>query len=173
MDKLFRDEKTGELLSAGALQLRLPEVGAPHCLEPQELAERGFDVVKVIEPPALGENQAYGEPELVQDGDQLTLVTPVISATAEDIAAIAAAQVIQQTQMAWEKLRAARDLRLAAATAILDRHRNQRDFGLATTLTDAEATAWATYAQALRDLPEETSDPAAPEWPVEPGSVTS
>lgn len=71
----------------------------------------------------------------------------------------------------WAALRTERDKRLIAATAILDRHRNQRDFGLTTTLTDAEATAWATYAQSLRDLPEATSDPAAPKWPVEPGQA--
>lgn len=65
-------------------------------------------------------------------------------------------------------LRVERDKRLAAATAILDRHRNQRDFGLPTTLTDAEAIAWAAYAQALRDLPELTADPANPVWPVAP-----
>lgn len=65
-------------------------------------------------------------------------------------------------------LRIERDNRLAAATAILDRHRNQRDFGLPTTLTDAEAIAWARYAQDLRDLPEQTADPANPVWPVAP-----
>lgn len=70
---------------------------------------------------------------------------------------------------AWAALRAERDRRLAGVTAILDRHRNQRDFGLPTTLTDAVATAWAAYAQVLRDLPEATVDPASPEWPVEPG----
>lgn len=33
----------------------------------------------------------------------------------------------------------------------LDRHRNQKDYGIATTITDAEATAKAIELQALRD----------------------
>lgn len=65
-------------------------------------------------------------------------------------------------------LRAERDKRLTIATAILDRHRNQRDFGLPTTLTDEQASAWASYAQTLRDLPENTADPVNPVWPVAP-----
>ena len=36
-------------------------------------------------------------------------------------------------------------------------------------LTAEQRTAWATYRQALRDLPGLTVDPANPEWPVEPG----
>ena len=68
----------------------------------------------------------------------------------------------------WPALRVARDTRLTAALAMLDRHRNQVDFGLATTLTGEQATAWAVYAQALRDLPETTIDPAVPEWPEAP-----
>jgi hypothetical protein len=30
--------------------------------------------------------------------------------------------------------------------------------------------AWATYRQALRDLPANTADPANPSWPTKPGS---
>ncbi|SBV94124.1 putative Tail fiber assembly protein [uncultured Alphaproteobacteria bacterium] len=65
-------------------------------------------------------------------------------------------------------LRTERDARLAAALALLDRHRNQADFGLPTTLSTAQAKAWAVYAQALRDLPEITTDPAVPDWPLPP-----
>lgn len=69
---------------------------------------------------------------------------------------------------AWERLRADRDARLSAALAVLDRHRNQVDFGLSATLTTEQAHAWAVYAQALRDLPEATVDPTRPEWPEAP-----
>lgn len=31
-------------------------------------------------------------------------------------------------------------------------------------------TAWATYRQALRDLPANTTDPLNPVWPVKPGA---
>lgn len=73
----------------------------------------------------------------------------------------------------WERLRRERDARLAAALEILDRHRNQRDFGLPSTLTTEQATAWAVYAQALRDLPASTTDPASPEWPEAPTEETT
>lgn len=52
--------------------------------------------------------------------------------------------------------------------------RDQRDALLTTSdwtqLPDApvDAEAWAVYRQALRDLPEATTDPANPEWPNEP-----
>lgn len=35
-------------------------------------------------------------------------------------------------------------------------------------LTDAKKQEWATYRQALRDLPENTTDPANPTWPTQP-----
>lgn len=69
---------------------------------------------------------------------------------------------------AAEKLRWERNARLSAALALLDRHSNQRDFGLPTTLTADQATACAVYAQALRDLPENTADPENPAWPEPP-----
>lgn len=71
---------------------------------------------------------------------------------------------------AEETLRWERGARLYEALAILDRHRNQADFGLPTTLTAEQATAWAVYAQALRDLPANTVDPANPVWPEAPGA---
>ena len=35
-------------------------------------------------------------------------------------------------------------------------------------LTDAQKQEWATYRQALRDLPQNTEDPSAPLWPTKP-----
>ena len=35
-------------------------------------------------------------------------------------------------------------------------------------LTDAKKQEWATYRQALRDLPQNTEDPSAPLWPTKP-----
>ena len=35
-------------------------------------------------------------------------------------------------------------------------------------LTDAKKQAWASYRQALRDLPENTTDPENPVWPTKP-----
>tara|TARA_B100001250_G_scaffold99198_1_gene83401 strand:- start:3335 stop:3781 length:447 start_codon:yes stop_codon:yes gene_type:complete len=55
--------------------------------------------------------------------------------------------------------------------------RNQRDDKLLfcdwtqgndTPLDNSKKTEWATYRQALRDLPSNTSDPKNPTWPTEP-----
>lgn len=56
----------------------------------------------------------------------------------------------------WERLRLRRDQLLAAS-----------DFRM---VTDApwEIEPWAVYRQALRDLPDATSDPRAAVWPVSP-----
>jgi hypothetical protein len=35
-------------------------------------------------------------------------------------------------------------------------------------LTDAKKQEWATYRQALRDLPANTTDPSSPTWPTQP-----
>lgn len=67
-----------------------------------------------------------------------------------------------------ERLRAQRAALIADASAMLDRHRNQKEFGLATTLTDAKAAEWALYLQALRDMPDTAPDLANPVWPVPP-----
>lgn len=68
----------------------------------------------------------------------------------------------------WTAFRVERDARLSVALSLLDRHRNQADFGLPTTVSQTQATAWAIYAQALRSLPETTTDPASPDWPLPP-----
>jgi hypothetical protein len=58
-----------------------------------------------------------------------------------------------------DELRAERNLKLSASdwTQALD-----------SPLTDAKRAEWRTYRQALRDLPENTTDPANPIWPVKP-----
>lgn len=38
-------------------------------------------------------------------------------------------------------------------------------------LSAAELAAWATYRQALRDLPADTADPDNPPWPIPPGAT--
>lgn len=61
--------------------------------------------------------------------------------------------------MLWETLRNLRDAKLASCdwTQITDAPLNTQD-----------KAAWAAYRQELRDLPENTEDPAAPVWPDEP-----
>lgn len=61
----------------------------------------------------------------------------------------------------WATLRAERDARLLASDVYVwaDRWAGY---------TDVERAAWTDYRQALRDLPENTADPANPEWPEAP-----
>jgi len=61
-----------------------------------------------------------------------------------------------------------------ATTKLMDELRSQRDLLLKssdwTQVSDApvDQAAWATYRQQLRDLPNNTEDPANPTWPTKP-----
>ena len=59
----------------------------------------------------------------------------------------------------WERLRGERNLKLTNSdwSQLPD-----------APLTTAKKTAWATYRQALRDLPENTEDPKNVTWPLQP-----
>lgn len=62
----------------------------------------------------------------------------------------------QRLDAAWQALRTERDARLARTdwTQVVD--------------APVDAAAWAVYRQALRDLPQNTTDPNEPQWPEEP-----
>lgn len=63
------------------------------------------------------------------------------------------------TDTAWIELRRDRD------ALLLSSDYTQTPDG---PLTDAKKAEWATYRQALRDLPSNTTDPANPTWPSKP-----
>lgn len=62
----------------------------------------------------------------------------------------------------------------SALEAVWDALRNERDRRLSETdftqVSDwpSDAEPWRSYRQALRDLPQNTTDPFNPEWPDEP-----
>ncbi|WP_049974163.1 phage tail assembly chaperone [Azospirillum sp. B4] len=71
------------------------------------------------------------------------------------------------------------DLAAAAQARAMADLREQRDLMLAASdirvlpdrwasMTDTQRSAWASYRQALRDLPATCTDPTAPAWPVMP-----
>jgi hypothetical protein len=69
----------------------------------------------------------------------------------------------------WKRVRQKRDKRLAQALAVLERHRTQKEFGLATSISDVKAREWAHYAQDLRDITlQKGAGPII--WPEEPGT---
>jgi hypothetical protein len=57
----------------------------------------------------------------------------------------------------WERLRAHRDALLASC-----------DWRMIPDVPAAARTGWAEYRQALRDLPEQTTDPRQAVWPTPP-----
>jgi hypothetical protein len=79
------------------------------------------------------------------DGNQITLDQSLVDAAAAELA----------TENAWSDLRSKRNQLLAETDYLA--------------LSDATLSEdMRTYRQALRDLPDNTSDPANPTWPVKP-----
>ena len=66
------------------------------------------------------------------------------------------------TAAAWTALRTERNARLAASdyTQLQDAH-----------LSAEKKSVWADYRQALRDLPDEVTDPTQVDWPLDPTAV--
>lgn len=62
----------------------------------------------------------------------------------------------EAAEAAWQALRTERDNRLTRSdwTQVAD--------------APVDSEVWAAYRQALRDLPQNTTDPSNPEWPNEP-----
>ena len=85
----------------------------------------------------------------VQDGEEVTLVADPT-------------KVAQKTQATWTALRTQRNQLLAQSdwTALSDAH-----------LSQDKKDAWFTYRQALRDLPDECTDPTQVDWPLDPTVV--
>ena len=67
--------------------------------------------------------------------------------------------------------RAFRDQLLAHVRPIIDRHRDQIDLGMATTLSSEAYVSLLTYVQALRDVPAQGGFPADIDWPVLPPEI--
>ena len=72
---------------------------------------------------------------------------------------IAEAEALEARRDYWKELRGLRDQKLTQCdwTQIAD-----------VPLTEEQKTAWATYRQALRDVPANTEDPKNPVWPTAP-----
>jgi len=84
-----------------------------------------------------------------QDGEEVTLVADP-------------AKLEAKTQAAWTALRLKRNQLLEASdyTQLQDAH-----------LSAEKKSAWADYRQALRDLPDEVTDPTNVDWPLDPTVV--
>jgi hypothetical protein len=84
--------------------------------------------------------------------DAVTGAQTIIPFSAEEIATVEANAIAD----AWVSLRSERDRLLSASdwTQVAD--------------APVDQVAWANYRQALRDLPENTTDPFNPVWPEKP-----
>lgn len=119
-----------------------------------------------------------------QSGKYLGAFGPGVAAPAGgiavDVAPEDARQIWQDGAWVWptdvlaNAIRAERDRRLTAVLWMRDRHRDEQELGLATTLDASQYNALMAYIQALRDIPERAGfpwggvkDEAVP-WPVEP-----
>ena len=63
----------------------------------------------------------------------------------------------KRERLAWNDLRSTRNKLLAEC-----------DWTQGRDIPDGVASAWASYRQGLRDLPQNTTDPLNPVWPVKP-----
>ena len=68
----------------------------------------------------------------------------------------------------WDLIRAVRTDLINECKWIIERHRDQRDAGDATTLSEDQFRQMLRYVQQLRDLPQTQSDPHALMWPIPP-----
>lgn len=72
----------------------------------------------------------------------------------------------------WATLRAERDHRISATDWVIIRHQCEVLRSAPHTLSGEQFAALLDYRQALRDLPENTADPAEPAWPDAPEFLT-
>lgn len=68
----------------------------------------------------------------------------------------------------WEEVKKERASLFAETEWIKLRHRDQIDRGIPTSLTTEQYEAWLDYWQALRDIPENFTDPFSITWPTQP-----
>ena len=71
------------------------------------------------------------------------------------------ARIARLTPMQWDTLREERNSRLATSDIYVAMDRWD-------TYTEDKKQEWRDYRQALRDLPENTTDPFNPVWPIKP-----
>lgn len=87
--------------------------------------------------------------------------------TAEQLAEMDA----QKQAAKWIDMRADRNERLSSCSWIIERHRDQKDAGYTTSISDAEYQLWLEYRQNLRDFPATVTDIDNLDWPKAPDEL--
>lgn len=136
--------------TVGQLRRDHPNVSFPKQIPAEDLAAFGVYPVDVVAPPvydSLTQTLEQKQPALT-DG-KWTVGWTVIDKTTEELAQQDAAQATQ--------VRAERNTKLA-----------ETDWTQAKDIADNISTAWATYRQALRDVPAQAGFPWEVTWPTKP-----
>jgi hypothetical protein len=147
----IRNRADGTITTEGWLREQYPNTSFPYAITAEILASYGFDQVFPGEKPELLSPYEYVEPAGTEERDGFWYETYVVLQRSSD-----------------ERLQI--DLEQAASV------RSERNKRLAdcdwTQLPDApvDATAWATYRQALRDVTAQAGFPWAVQWPPKPNS---
>jgi hypothetical protein len=71
----------------------------------------------------------------------------------------------------WLNMRIERDERISSCSWIIERHREQKDAGRQTSISDGEYSLWLEYRQNLRDFPASISDINNLNWPKSPSEL--
>ena len=73
----------------------------------------------------------------------------------------------------WQEFREKRDKLIYKCSYCLERHREQKELAISTTISDAEYNLWLQYRQQLRDLPTIVEDVAIfNDWPTPPNELS-
>lgn len=97
--------------------------------------------------------------------------TQAWTATDKHTPAELAALEQEKVQTKLTRLREQRDSLIRTSSWIVERHRDQKDAGAVTSITEVEYLAWLSYRQALRDLPSMVTNIDSINWPKPPGQL--
>lgn len=125
-----------------------PSVSFPETMTNETLAEFGVYECVETEKPNIDHTKNLIE-SFVKESDGWVLKWEIVNAS--DI------EISERTFDAWANLRAERNSRLS-----------ETDWTQGKDISDDVSTVWASYRQALRDLPQNTQDPFNPVWPTKP-----
>jgi len=128
----------------------------------------GYVFVYHTDPPPVTDTQVSKEilPELV-DGLWVKTWAVLDKYTPAELAKYEA----DKMQDRWTAMRAYRDHALIQSEWVVQRHRDQKELGVATSISDAEYMAWLTYRQELRDFPSTVADINNYALPTAPGQL--
>ena len=119
-------------------------------LSNEQRQEFGVYLIKDIEPPTLSATQKLGYAVFTNNGNLVERTYPIVDKTSDEIA--------QETSNKAARMRELRNKKLSESdwTQLAD--------------STVDKSTWATYRQALRDIPTQSGFPYDITWPTQPGT---